>query len=77
MPLLASFDQLEWNALINLDLFLKTEHARYKAAEKDKCSVSVVPTSCVNCEELTVILLRVMGLRTVNFVTSCLNLKNF
>ena len=22
MPLLASFDQLEWNALINLDLFL-------------------------------------------------------
>ena len=77
MPLLASFDQLECNVPINHDIFFQTEHARFKAAKKDDCFVSLVPPSCINWEALTVILLKVMGLRTVDIVTSCLNFKNF
>ena len=39
--------------------------------------MSLVPPSCVNYGAFTVILLKVMGLRTVDIVTSCLNFKHF
>ena len=77
IPFLASFGQLEWNVPINLYLSFKTERAGFKAAKKDNCFVNLVPPSYVNCKALTVILLKIMGLRTANIVTSRLNLKNF